>query len=225
MAPNARAVTARTVLHALKPAGARFAAPLFFPLVEVEDDAEPVDEPVEEPDVLPLMCLASPWNAVKLFGPLSIALMENTMPEPQWSTGFVCAQKPQMGAVSFTVILNVVWLAVAEASMGMKPELKPETPPSGTQGLAKLLRVTVWFFGLKKKVTVSPMDAEMFDGLKASWPFAPTVIWWSIGFAVGVGAACRCQSLNRHRCLHVTHGESPGRTRRLSSRCCCPRSQ
>lgn len=56
--------------------------------VELEDDELEVE--------VPLRRLASDWKAAKLFGPLSTALIEKTMPEPQCP---VCPQKPQMGAV------------------------------------------------------------------------------------------------------------------------------
>jgi len=39
-------------------------------------------------DVL-FVAIASAWNASKVFGPLSLALIENTMPDPQWLTGTV----------------------------------------------------------------------------------------------------------------------------------------
>jgi hypothetical protein len=47
-----------------------------------------VDEAEAAPAVLdvevPLSALALAWKAAKLFGPLSIALAEKTMPCPQW---------------------------------------------------------------------------------------------------------------------------------------------
>jgi len=46
--------------------------------------------------VVPFCCLARSWKAEKFFGPVSIALTEKTMPEPQW---FACRQYAQIGFV------------------------------------------------------------------------------------------------------------------------------
>jgi hypothetical protein len=49
------------------------AGPVVVALGAAEDDAV----------VVPLICFASAWNAPKLFGPDSTALIEKTMPAPQ----------------------------------------------------------------------------------------------------------------------------------------------
>jgi hypothetical protein len=55
--------------------------------VTAPDDAGPEDVALgaAEDDVeVPFICFASAWNAPKLFGPDSTALIEKTMPAPQW---------------------------------------------------------------------------------------------------------------------------------------------
>jgi hypothetical protein len=62
------------------------------PELEADVDEEPPAAAVEEGAVR----LASCWNASKLLGPDSTALIANTIPEAQW---LVCPQYPQIGAV------------------------------------------------------------------------------------------------------------------------------
>jgi hypothetical protein len=104
---------------------------------------------------VPLICLARAWNESKVaFGR---AFMANTMPVPQWFDPVrlcqdkkkeltcdlyvpkVCWQKPQIGAVSLTVMVNV--FGSAPWAIGLKPESNgwPAGVPgaSGTHGLEK----------------------------------------------------------------------------------------
>lgn len=76
-----------------------------------EDKAEPLllELPVAagaeaEAAEVPLICSASSRKFSKLLGPVSTALTENTIPEPQCP---VCPQKNQRGTVSSTMIVNV----------------------------------------------------------------------------------------------------------------------
>ena len=74
-----------------------------------EDKAEPLllELPVAadaDAAEVPLIRLASSRKFSKLLGPVSTALAENTIPEPQCP---VCPQKTQIGAVSLTMIVNV----------------------------------------------------------------------------------------------------------------------
>lgn len=61
------------------------------------------------------------------------------------------------------------------AATGWKPESAPFA--SGWHGAAKDDCVTVWFFGLKTNVTVSPGVAVTVFGLKESTELAPTMTW------------------------------------------------
>jgi len=76
-----------------------------------EDKAEPLllELPVAagadaDAAEVPLIRSASSRKFSKLLGPVSTALAENTIPEPQCP---VCLQKTQIGAVSLTMMVNV----------------------------------------------------------------------------------------------------------------------
>lgn len=112
-------------------------APLAEPLAEVPvADAAAVDA---EAVTVPFCAFAAAWNAPKLFGPVSIALTLKTIPEPQW---LACLQYAHIGAVEFTVMLNVGKI-VSVSETGWKPESKPTWPLVDVdvrlrQGVAKL---------------------------------------------------------------------------------------
>jgi len=63
----------------------------------------------------------------------------------------------------------------ALAATGWKPEARPLAIL--VQGAAKVDWVTVWFFGLKTNVTVSPATAVTDGGSKMSRPEGPTMTW------------------------------------------------
>ena len=73
----------------------------------------------------------------------------------------------------FTVIENEGTL-LALVATGWKPESAP--PDMAWHGAANVDCVTVWFFGLKTNVTVSPVVALTLVGVKAM-PSAPTLTW------------------------------------------------
>lgn len=71
---------------------------------------------------------------------MAYALMALTMPFWQWSAW---AQYTQMGAVSLTVMVKVVALALVGLTVGVNPEKKPFS--NGWHGLSKDACTTEWF--------------------------------------------------------------------------------
>lgn len=60
--------------------------------------------------------------------------------------------------------------------------------------------MTVWFFGLKTNVTVSPGVATTVFGLKESIELAPTMTWWSAADAEVAAAMARIAEA-REKCI------------------------
>lgn len=81
------------------------------------------------------------------------------------------------------IVMLKVGNVVAVALTALNPESKPTCPvvevsARETQGSSKLDWVTVWFFGRNWNVMVSPIEAEMLDGLNTSLLSSPTITRW-----------------------------------------------
>lgn len=124
---------------------------------------------------LALVALAAVWNMSNVFR--GVALMEKTMPCWQW---FACKQKNQSGLVSVTE-KDHVGKSSAVALTGTNPDEIPTMLGvtvvfvNCVQGAANVDCVTVWFFEVKTKVTISLAAAVMFDGVYVRLLFIPTM--------------------------------------------------